>query len=93
MNTGTVIFTDKNGKVILQERSIGEKSFVPRTIDSTNGYTLSQIFESPDDEVFYGLGQHQSDEFNYKDRNEVLYQYNTKVSIPFVVSNKNYGIL
>jgi alpha-D-xyloside xylohydrolase len=39
------------------------------------------------------LGQHQSDEFNYKGRNEELYQYNTKVSIPFVISNKNYGIL
>lgn len=39
------------------------------------------------------MGQHQSDEFNYKGRNEILYQYNTKVAVPFVVSNKNYGLL
>ncbi|HCO67014.1 MAG TPA: alpha-xylosidase, partial [Dysgonomonas sp.] len=44
-------------------------------------------------ESFYGLGQHQADEFNYKGKNEVLFQYNTKVSVPFFVSTKNYGIL
>ncbi len=54
---------------------------------------LSQVFESPSDEAFYGLGQHQSDEFNYKGLNESLYQYNTKVSVPFIVSSRNYGIL
>ena len=43
--------------------------------------------------AFYGLGQHQSEELNMKDKNEELFQYNTKVSIPFVVSNKNFGIL
>ncbi|MDE5922095.1 MAG: alpha-xylosidase, partial [Muribaculum sp.] len=41
----------------------------------------------------YGLGQHQSNEFNYKGKNEELFQYNTKVSVPFVVSTDNYGIL
>ena len=30
---------------------------------------------------------------NYKGKNEELFQYNTKVSIPFVMSTKNYGIL
>jgi len=28
-----------------------------------------------------------------KGKNEDLFQYNTKVSVPFVISNKNYGIL
>ena len=60
---------------------------------NTSGYTFRQVFDSPEDEAFFGLGQHQSDEWNYKGKNEVLYQYNTKVSIPFVISNKNYGIL
>ena len=54
---------------------------------------MQQVFESPADEAFYGLGQHQADEFNYKGKNEVLFQYNTKVSVPFVLSSKNYGIL
>ena len=54
---------------------------------------MQQVFESPADEAFYGLGQHQADEFNYKGKNEELFQYNTKVSVPFIVSNKNYGVL
>lgn len=91
--TGEVSFFDKSGNIILKENNGGGKSFIPIEVDGTHGYTLQQVFESPDDEAFYGLGQHQSDEFNYKGKNESLYQYNTKVSVPFVVSNKNYGIL
>lgn len=92
MATGDVKFYDENNRLILQERETG-KSFTPISVEGTDGYTFTQVFESPDDEAFYGLGQHQSDEFNYKGLNESLYQYNTKVSVPFVVSSKNYGIL
>ena len=91
--TGEVLFFDKNGNAILKENSGGGKTFTPIEVEGTEGYTIRQVFESPDDEAFYGLGQHQSDEFNYKGKNESLYQYNTKVSVPFIVSNKNYGIL
>ena len=91
--TGEVSFMDKGGNVILQENSGGGKSFAPIEVEGDRGYTVRQVFESPDDEAFYGLGQHQSDEFNYKGRNETLYQYNTKVSVPFIVSSKNYGLL
>jgi alpha-D-xyloside xylohydrolase len=91
--TGQVIFCDKSGKTILSEKSGGGKSFSPISVEGTSGYTITQIFDSPDDEAFYGLGQHQSDEFNYKGLKESLYQYNTKVSIPVVVSSRNYGLL
>ncbi len=50
-------------------------------------------FDPADDEAFYGLGQHQAGEFDHKGRPEELYQYNTKVSVPLVVSNKGYGVL
>ena len=91
--TGEVAFADKNGNAILHENKGGGKTLTPVTVEGTPGYYLRQVFESPDDEAFYGLGQHQSDEFNYKGKNEVLLQYNTKVSVPFIISNKNYGIL
>lgn len=91
--TGEISFTDKNGNIILQEQQGGGKTFQPIEVDGTNGYTYRQVFNSPDDEAFYGLGQHQSDEFNWKGRNEELFQYNTKVSVPFILSSKNYGIL
>lgn len=92
-NTGEVIFMDLEGNVILQENKGGGKTFSPIEVEGDRGYTIRQVFESPADEAFYGLGQHQSDEFNYKGKNETLYQYNTKVSVPFIVSNKNYGLL
>lgn len=93
LSTGAVVFYDENGQKILQERTSGDQAFAPVNVEGTNGYSFTQVFESLDNEAFYGLGQHQSDEFNYKGHNEILYQYNTKVSVPFVVSNRNYGIL
>lgn len=100
--TGEVWFTDLKGNVILQEQKGGGKLFQPYQVTQTqangedktyNGWSIQTIFESPADEAFYGLGQHQADDWNYKGKNEELFQYNTKVSIPFVVSNKNYGVL
>jgi alpha-D-xyloside xylohydrolase len=91
--TGEVSFADEEGNSILRENTGGGKQFTPVNIEGTKGYATRQIFESSDNEAFYGLGQHQADEFNYKGKNESLFQYNTKVSVPFVVSTKNYGIL
>lgn len=93
LKTGEVSFFNKEGQIILAENAGGGKTFQPMEVDGEKAYSIRQVFESPDDEAFYGLGQHQSDEFNYKGKNEVLYQYNTKVSVPFIVSNKNYGLL
>ena len=105
--TGEVTFFDKDGNQLLKEAKDGKKFWdftVPeRELGMKTGYTVPEKqkhglswqmkFDSPDDEAFYGLGQHQSEEFNMKGKNEDLFQYNTKVSIPFVLSNKNYGIL
>ena len=76
--TGEVWFTDLDGNMLLREQNGGGKSFEPIEVDGTHGYSFRQVFESPDDEAFYGLGQHQADEFNYKGKNEELFQYNTR---------------
>ncbi|MFA7583782.1 MAG: TIM-barrel domain-containing protein [Proteiniphilum sp.] len=91
--TGEIAFLNKKGETLLQENKGGGKTLTPIEVEGTKGYTVHQLFESPDDEAFYGLGQHQADDFNYKGKNESLFQYNTKVSVPFVISNKNYGIV
>ena len=80
----------RNGEKILSEHS---RSFSPIEADGVKAWTVQQTFDSPEDEAFYGLGQHQADEWNYKGKNEELYQYNTKISVPFVVSSQRYGIL
>lgn len=91
--SGEIAFLNKKGEILLQERKGGGKSLTPIVIEGVKGYTVHQIFESPNNEAFWGLGQHQADDFNYKGKNESLFQYNTKVSIPVVISNKNYGIV
>ena len=89
--TGQVRFFDAQGNQVLAEES---RTFQPIEVEGKKAYTVRQTFQSAaDDEGWYGLGQHQADEFNYKGKNEELFQYNTKVSVPFVVSTRNYGVL
>ena len=105
--TGQITFYDLKDNVLLNEVAQGGKTFKPFTVPDReigvdiakvpeaqkHGWSWRALFDSPDNEAFYGLGQHQSEELNMKGKNEDLFQYNTKVSVPFVISNKNYGIL
>ena len=105
--TGQITFYDQKDHVLLNEVAQGGKTFKPFTVpdreigvdiakvpeSQKHGWSWRALFDSPDNEAFYGLGQHQSEELNMKGKNEDLFQYNTKVSVPFVISNKNYGIL
>ena len=100
---GRVTFFDANGKQLAAETQDGKtfsKFRVPEreigvgTIpeQQRNGLSWTLKFENQP-EALYGLGQHQAEELNMKGKNEDLFQYNTKVSIPFVLSTKGYGIL
>ena len=104
--TGALTFLDAGGKRLLQEADAGKRFWHYRVPDREIGVDVAKVpeaqrcglswqtvFDSPDDEAFYGLGQHQAHELNMKGRNEELFQYNTKVSVPFVISNKGYGLL
>ena len=111
--TGAVSFFDKDGKRLLGESKDGKRFWPYRVPDREIGVDVSKVsekqrnglswqltFDHTGDEL-YGLGQHQSEELNMADKNEDLFQYNTKVSVPFVVANsrsaecgvRNYGIL
>lgn len=91
--TGEVIFTDKAGKVILQEMKGGGKRFSPIEPGGIPAFTVQQVFESPDDEAFYGLGGHQNGQMNYKGEDVELVQHNIVDVVPFLYSSRNYGIL
>ena len=91
--TGEVSFKDSTGTSMLQEQKGGGKSFEPVTIEGLNSYQIRQIFESPDDEAFYGLGAHQNGQINYKGDDVELAQHNIVDVVPFLYSTKNYGIL
>ena len=107
-STGRVSFRDAGGRELLKETATGGKTFrdftVPeRELGEKGGAAVTEAmkhglqwqmrFDSQAGEAFYGLGQHQSEELNMKGRNEDLFQYNTKVSVPFVVSSRGYGLL
>ena len=103
--TGRVMFYDAAGKLIIREAEQGKsfKSF--RVPDREIGVDVARVSESQRNGLswhlrfdgnpghLYGLGQHQSEELDMYDKNEDLFQYNTKVSVPFVLSSKNYGVL
>ena len=91
--TGKLDFTDAAGKTLLASGEGGKMAFTPIEVEGKKAFSTQVVFDSPDDEAFYGLGQQQTGEFDHKGLNEELYQYNTKISIPFVVSSKGYGLL
>lgn len=91
--TGTVSFLDAKGEKILAEKSAGGRSFQAAVFDGRPYYHLIQQFEGADDDAWYGLGQHQDGVLNYKGQQVTFFQNNTEVAVPFLVSNKNYGVL
>jgi alpha-D-xyloside xylohydrolase len=102
---GRITFYDAAGKLLAAEAEKG-KTFKPFYVpereigcdvakvkeEQRHGLSWRLVFNEVGD-ALYGLGQHQSEELNMLGKNEDLFQYNTKVSVPFVVSNKNFGVL
>jgi len=93
LSTGEVRFTDPSGKILLQEKTGGGKTFTPTDVEKMTCFSIAQVFESPADEAFYGLGAHQNGQMNYKGQDVELVQHNIVDVVPFLYSNKNYGIL
>ena len=87
---GTVQFFKADGTPLALD---GRSSFEPLEVEGKKAWSTTISYASTDDEAFYGLGQQQAGEFNHKGLREELYQYNTKISVPVVVSNKGYGLL
>jgi alpha-D-xyloside xylohydrolase len=90
---GAVSFYDAEGRLILQEKMGGGKIITPAEVMGEHTYHIQQLFNSPEDEAFYGLGQHQNNIMNYKGHDVDLWQHNIVAVVPFLVSSRNYGIL
>jgi alpha-D-xyloside xylohydrolase len=93
----------KTGKIDFysagENKKLGEvedqqsRYFISGKPEGKDNFEIRQVFESPDDEAFYGLGAHQNCQVNYKGEDVNLIQHNIVDVVPFLVSNKNYGIL
>ena len=91
-NTSTLQYRDKSGRVFLTEKA-NSRIMKPNTVLGESCFDAQLGFESPQDEYLFGLGQFQDGFYNLKNRSRKLIQVNTQIAIPFLVSNKGYGLL
>jgi alpha-D-xyloside xylohydrolase len=93
---GTVSFFDAQAEPgappILAERDMGH-DLHPHLVWGEPTFTVTQQWDRARDESLYGLGQHQNDLIDISDVDLGLYQHNTEIFIPFLVSSGGYGIL
>jgi len=91
--SGALSFSDKNGRLYLREDQEKPRQLTRARVMGEKTYHLQQNFKLSPEEGIYGLGQHQEGIINYRNHDVLLVQENEKVSIPFLVSTNNYGIL
>lgn len=90
VSDGRISFLSSDGKVILGEEG---GQLQASSVQGEQTYVSTQTFHSPSDEYLYGLGQFQDGYLNVRGLTRRLTQVNTQIAIPFVMSNKGYGLL
>ena len=88
--TQQVVVTDARGDVVLTAKAHELKAATVQQ-EPTRDATL--VLQSPKDEYLYGLGQFQDGYLNVRGLTRRLTQVNTQIAIPFLLSNKGYGLL
>ncbi|WP_016956003.1 TIM-barrel domain-containing protein [Catenovulum agarivorans] len=92
---GQVSFKNDKGEVVLNGSNGGE--FAPVTKNpwkaDEKSYAVRQQWNKGSEEGLFGLGQHQNGQVNYSGENVELSTGNLVITIPFVVSTRNYGVL
>lgn len=86
---------DSKAVISRKQTANGEVSYTEdiRQVPAGKAFEGRLMFSVSEDERIYGLGQHEDGIYNYNGRREYLYQANMKISVPFVISSRNYGIL
>ena len=90
LSTGMVQFFNAKGEAVLTE---AKAAITPVTIEGQPFVVTEAQFNKGTTEAFYGLGQHQNGQMNLNGEDVLLSQHNMEIAIPFVVSDKNYGVL
>ncbi len=85
----------QTGEEILSETPAHFPKYLPRIYRPAGGdhHRIEQRFKAYNDEKIYGLGQHQHGLLDQKGSVIDLFQINTEVCIPFMLSNRGYGFL
>ena len=88
--TGKISYFDPQGRLILNE---AERSLDSSSVQGEKTFCSTQSFISSPDEHLYGLGQFQDGYLDVRGLMRRLTQVNTQISVPFILSNKGYGVL
>ena len=91
-----VYSTGKEKPVIERVKTVdGERSFVKNLAPRTDhmAYRAKLYFSWQDEEQIHGLGQGEEGIYDYRGNVQYLYQHNMRIPIPFLVSDRGYGIL
>lgn len=92
---GRVTFYREGKKILEEINNNGKLKLKARDFKSIGGdnYKLKMTFSPNENEHLYGMGQYQDGQFNLKGSSRELVQRNSQVTIPFYISNLNYGFL
>jgi alpha-D-xyloside xylohydrolase len=90
LKDGAVRFFDAKGKAFLNQAS---ESLTPVEVGGKSFLAIKEGFNHGTRDAYYGLGQHQNHQMNLNGEDVLLAQHNMDVAVPFVVSDKNYGVL
>lgn len=86
-----------DGEPVVQTKHTanGDVAFIEnaRREQSGTAYHGRLVFHVAEGEHLYGLGQHEDGVYDYRGRREYLYQTNMKITVPFLLSSRNYGLL
>jgi alpha-D-xyloside xylohydrolase len=89
--TGALSYLDNTGKIFLNEKP-DTRVLIPDSVMGEPCFVAGQSFESPTDEFLFGLGQFQDGHFNLRGVSRKLTQVNSQIAIPFIYSNRGYGL-
>ncbi len=90
LDTGLITFFNAKGEVVLTETSA---AITPVTVEGQSFVAPAAEFNPGTHEAFYGMGQHQNAQMNLNGEDILLSQHNMDIAVPFVVSDRNYGLL
>lgn len=90
LKDGQVRFFDAAGKPFLTQAA---ETMAPIQVGGKPYLAIKEGFNYGTHDAFYGLGQHQNAQMNYNGEDVLLQQHNMIAAVPFVVSDKNYGLL
>ncbi len=73
----------------------GERNFVEnlKPMEDHMAYKGKLYFDWQDGEAIHGLGQGEEGIYDYRGNVQYLYQHNMRIPIPFLLSDRKYGIL